>query len=210
MKPVTTERPYAGQLSHERAATRRAALIDAGLDLLGSEGESATTVRAVCKKAGLNSRYFYESFETIDDLLVAVFDHAMEGLMTQAAAEAAAAGVRPREVIAAVATSFTSLLDDPKLARVVLIEAWGNAAVMRRRMERLHEATRLLADVVRLGVRHEPDDETLHLGATIVMGGLLQSVIATVEGRLNLSREQLVERFTELADKALERAADFH
>ena len=46
----------------DRAAARRAALIEAGVELLGTEGAAGVTVRAVCRGARLTERYFYEAF----------------------------------------------------------------------------------------------------------------------------------------------------
>src|SRR5688572_6780726 len=67
-------RPYRGQPAADRRAERREKLLAAGLELLGTEGHGGTTVRGVCREAGLTPRYFYESFEDLDALLLAVFD----------------------------------------------------------------------------------------------------------------------------------------
>src|SRR3954454_7049906 len=67
-------RPYRGVPARDRTAARRDQLLSAGLELLGSEGYSGTTVRGVCREAGLTPRYFYESFEDLEALLLAVFD----------------------------------------------------------------------------------------------------------------------------------------
>jgi AcrR family transcriptional regulator len=52
-------RPYRGVPADDRRAGRRARLLSAGLELLGSEGYSGTTVRGVCGRARLTPRYFY-------------------------------------------------------------------------------------------------------------------------------------------------------
>src|SRR5207244_8675550 len=78
-------RPHAGVPATERGAERRARLLEAGLEALGSEGSKGTTVRRVCELARLNPRYFYESFASIDELAVAVFERivaeAMEAVL---------------------------------------------------------------------------------------------------------------------------------
>jgi AcrR family transcriptional regulator len=48
--------------------------MDAAFQLLGTEGWSGTSVRAVCQGARLNPRYFYESFDDLDALVIAVYD----------------------------------------------------------------------------------------------------------------------------------------
>ena len=65
---------WKGIPADRRREERRRRLLDAGFDLLGREGWAATSVRAVCRAAGLSSRYFYESFADLDALVVAIFD----------------------------------------------------------------------------------------------------------------------------------------
>src|SRR3954454_21644583 len=67
-------RVYGGLAADERSAQRRARLLEAGLDLLGSEGWAATTVTAVCTRARLTPRDFYESFRDRYELVVAICD----------------------------------------------------------------------------------------------------------------------------------------
>src|SRR5438270_12648428 len=74
MATRTTTGVYGGIPADERRAERRERLLEAGLEILGTEGWQAATVRAICKQARLNPRYFYESFSGLDELLVAVFD----------------------------------------------------------------------------------------------------------------------------------------
>ena len=65
---------WAGVALTDRRAERRALLIDAAYALFGTGGEAALTVRSVCRESALNTRYFYESFADIGELLGAVFD----------------------------------------------------------------------------------------------------------------------------------------
>ena len=64
---------WAGVPLTDRRA-ERALLVDAGYRLFGEEGEAGVSVRSVCRECGLNTRYFYESFDDVDDLLGAVYD----------------------------------------------------------------------------------------------------------------------------------------
>src|SRR5437764_954972 len=82
---------YGGVEAPQRAATRRMQLLDAGLELLRSDGWQVCTVRAICAQARLSPRYFYESFRDRDELLVALFDEiAQEGAAAVLEAVAAA------------------------------------------------------------------------------------------------------------------------
>lgn len=73
-----TLRAYGGEGGDTRVARRRTALIDAGLDLLGAGDVGAVTVRGVCRRAGLTARYFYESFESVDQLVGVMYDEVIE------------------------------------------------------------------------------------------------------------------------------------
>jgi AcrR family transcriptional regulator len=208
MGTVTGERPYAGQTTAERKRARRAALIEAGLELLGTQGAQAATVRAVCRQAGLTSRYFYENFTSLDELLVAVFDDVM-ATMTAGITEALAGtdGSVAAAVSAFGTTFVTSALDDPRATRIGFIEAWGNETLMRRRVETLHNGAHLLAGAVTAGADGQPaGDGAVAVAAFVVVGGLLQSVLAWLDGSLQVTREALIANFTRTAIAALNSA----
>src|ERR1700735_1367322 len=84
-------RPYRGINAADRLATRRARLLEAGLDLLGGDDAAELTVRGVCRRAGVAARYFYESFADKDEFVGAVFDSVIAELAftTQSAVDAA-------------------------------------------------------------------------------------------------------------------------
>ena len=80
-------RTYGGVSGEDRAAARRARLLDAGLERFGTDGWAATGVKDICREAGLTDRYFYESFDDRLALFTAVFDRAT-GELLQRVAEA--------------------------------------------------------------------------------------------------------------------------
>jgi AcrR family transcriptional regulator len=93
---------YGGQEGDARRAERRAQLIEAGLDLLGSDdGDHTLSVRGVCKRAGLATRYFYESFTDRDALIVAVYDHVVQRIATSTLEAVSTAGPGEREIVEA-------------------------------------------------------------------------------------------------------------
>ncbi len=73
-------RPYAGASREARESARREQIIAAGIELFGTQGYRAATVGAICDSAGLNKRYFYESFATLEDLLVEVYERVVADL----------------------------------------------------------------------------------------------------------------------------------
>src|SRR5712691_7879839 len=74
MPDSSLTRPYRGVAAADRVAARRAALIDAALEVFAADGWAALSARRVSEQAGLTRRYFYESFDDIDDLIAAAFE----------------------------------------------------------------------------------------------------------------------------------------
>jgi len=193
-------RMYGGVSAEDRRARRREQLLDAGLDLLGREGWSATTMTAVCARAGLTERYFYESFPDREALLVAVFDR-----VTSEAAEAVLAAIEasPREARArsraAIAAFVELMTDDPRRGRVAFVEALGSEVLMRRRYETIRTFAALLSGQAR-DFYGMPDgaDQLVKLTSFMLVGGLAEALMAWLGGELETSREQLIEDSTDL------------
>src|SRR6516162_11210681 len=82
---VETSRTYRGITPSARQADRRERLMEAGLELFGTLGYARTSVRAVSAAASLNSRYFYESYRSREDLLYAVYQRIVTDIFTRAA-----------------------------------------------------------------------------------------------------------------------------
>jgi AcrR family transcriptional regulator len=57
-----------------------------GLELFGTVGYNNTSVRALSAAASLNSRYFYEAFESREDLLYNVYQRIVEEMITNVGA----------------------------------------------------------------------------------------------------------------------------
>lgn len=156
-------------------------------------------MRAVCRAARLNPRYFYESFADRDELVVAVYDRLVEELRAEVAAAVRAAGPGLREVVrAAVSATVGFVAADPRRGRVLYQEALGNEALNRRRME----SGFAVADFVAAGRR----DVRHRLAAAAAVGGFTEMLIAWLDGRIRVRRPQLVEVATDLF-VALARAA---
>ena len=72
MVEMASARTYAGRTADERKASRRAAFMEAGLELYGTKSYAAVTVPEIVKQAGQTRRAFYECFTDREDLLRAV------------------------------------------------------------------------------------------------------------------------------------------
>ena len=131
---VVAGRTYAGRTLGERRAERRERLIAAGLQEIGTVGYRATSVKDICAGAGLTERYFYEQFADREAMLVAVFDHVIE--IVSGAAFTAAMAAPPTEsarVRAGLHGFLSALSEDPRRARVQLVEVVGQSPELERR-----------------------------------------------------------------------------
>ncbi|HEX8802718.1 MAG TPA: helix-turn-helix domain-containing protein [Acidimicrobiales bacterium] len=202
---VPSRARWAGVPAEDRRAERRALLIAAAYELLGTEGWSGTTVRAVCQRARLNPRYFYESFPGLDDLVVAVYDQVVAELADEVlAARAAAPDDDQRAQVHAVVERIVRFVDeDRRRARVLYVEALGNEALNRRRIETGHSLAELVErDAAgRRGAGRgdgAPADRIGRIGAAILVGGFSELLVAWLAGRIDVGREQLVDDATVL------------
>jgi AcrR family transcriptional regulator len=120
-------RVYGGATGEQRIAERRRKLIEAGMSLFGSAGSGSVRVKDVVAEAGLTERYFYESFSDLG----AVFDAVLELTTDTIEMDVNAAVVKaPDDDISRVAialrTSVETLANDPRMIRIIFIEALGN------------------------------------------------------------------------------------
>src|SRR4051812_11365190 len=128
------ERSYAGRSHHERLADRQRRLIGAAIDVYGTVGFRAATVRAVCEQAGLTPRYFYESFTSNEVLLCDACGEAMEHMRLLALQAVRDCEPTPAARIQAAARSyFAAIRSSPAVARVTLIEIEGVSAYVDER-----------------------------------------------------------------------------
>lgn len=118
-------RRYGGVALAEREAQRRAALIDAATEVFGTVGFRRATVRAVCRGAKLNDRYFYAAFDSLEQLLRATYEHHARALLGRlhAAVDAATGPLGQR--LDAGLHAFFDFLRAPHAARVLLLEVMG-------------------------------------------------------------------------------------
>lgn len=124
-KTRKAKRVYGGTPIEQRVAERRRSLLAAAFEIVGEQGHRALTVRAVCKKAGLTDRYFYESFDNGEALLIAVHQ-ALQDELTDAISWAMAEHADNLEqAIRASIRAYLEFMRDPRKARVLIMEILG-------------------------------------------------------------------------------------
>lgn len=193
-------RLYGGVAAEDRRAARRAQLLDAGLELLGRRGSAATTVTAVCQHARLTPRYFYENFENLDELLVAIFDEISSEVAEQAAADLSAARTIEDVIRASISAWINVTRADDRKGRVAFVEALGSDALMRRRLDAMRDFADLLTVHAHGLGRHAHGIP--QMAALVVAGGLVEAMIAWVERRIDCTAEQFIEEYTRVCTAA--------
>jgi AcrR family transcriptional regulator len=168
--------------------------------LLGTEGAAATTVRAVCHNAELNARYFYESFDDIDALLVAVYDHVVAGLAQAIEAAPLPEGTPLEQARAGIDVIVRFVDEDRRRARVLYVEALGNEALARHRLATGRVAVDTLEQRAVEAAGSWPAGERVGLiGASMLVGGLSEVLLEWIDGRIDVDRDQLVDDLAVLA-----------
>lgn len=184
---------YRGLSADERAAERRARLLEATLDVWADPAQR-TTMTAVCAAAGLTERYFYESFKSLDEALRAVLDAIAGEIEEVTRAAADEAGGDPVDQARAVLESFVRLIgEDPRKGRVAIVEAGAMPQLRGRRTELLrHFAHRSAVEARdRLGLPRRTEREE-EIAGLLFIGGMAELVTAWLDGALEASPEEVV------------------
>lgn len=181
---------WAGTTLAGRRADRVRKLLDAGLELLGTEGSAAVTVRSVCRAARLTDRYFYENFADRDALLLAVYDEvAAEAERALAEAAIGAGGGDPQRLARAAVEAFLDVLtDDPRKGRVLLLEPLTDPVLGTRSVA----VSPAFVELVRAQLG-EGDVIAAQLTATALVGAMANLFIRWLDGTLPVSRAVLTD-----------------
>jgi AcrR family transcriptional regulator len=196
---VEPARTYRGVTPAQRQAARRERLMDAGLELFGTVGYARTSIRAVSAAASLNSRYFYESFSSREDLLIAVYQRIVSDIFKRAAEAIAGEHELEAQARAGLRAGWTTVTEDLRKARIVAIEVVG----VSERLERLRRQNRhALAQLTADGALSLAGDLRLRLDPVItarfLMGGVVELLADWINGDLDASVDEVVDHFTAL------------
>jgi AcrR family transcriptional regulator len=177
---------WSGVPLESRLALRRDDLVAAGVQLLGSDSGPALTVRAVCRKAALTERYFYESFSDRDEFVRAVYDDVCARAMATLIS-----ATTPREAV----EQFVALMvDDPVRGRVLLLTPTMEPVLTQSGAEWMPNFIALLQrKLSRIG-----DPVLQRLVATSLIGALTGLFIAYLNGQLGVTRERFIDYCVDL------------
>ena len=187
----TELRSYGGEAGDTRVARRRAALIEATLDMLAEPEGGTVTVRGICARAGLTPRYFYESFVNVDALVGATYD----GVIAEIADRALAAfengeGSRGK-VYAAVEAIVDVVGSDRRKGDLVFSDTLRSPVVAGKRVESLQLFATLTSQTAAQVVESLGPEEMM-AAAYFQVGGLARLLASWNEGRIDLDRDALI------------------
>lgn len=211
----TPSRSYGGVPIEQRRARRRAALLDAALEIIGSAGFAKLTVNGLCGQAHLSERYYYESFRDLDTVFSELFDRIVDEI-SQAVVEAFLTGQSARpdaeatmssdaaeiraKTRAAIAAAVDLIADDPRKARIVTVEAQLHPALLRRRAEVMRRFAAIMIAVCTAQVGAEVLENTgdqAEFAAIHLLGGLWETTNSWLSGTLDITRDTLIDRATD-------------
>ncbi|WP_069162757.1 TetR/AcrR family transcriptional regulator [Nocardia altamirensis] len=192
---------YRGTSTAERREDRRRRLLDAALDIVGTQGLSALTVRGLCEQARVGPRFFYEAFPDLDALAAALLLEIQESALERArTAVADTVGDPADKIRAGVAALIVELTDDPRRAKVVFAQAYGNESMMRSRFTGMRRVADVIIEQTRLVLDlPEGHDTAVTTTSQLITGGAAELVLVWLDGGLDVDRDGLIDLLADFA-----------
>lgn len=203
----TVSGTYRGASTAERREDRRRRLLDAALDIIGTQGLSALTVRGVCEQAKVGPRFFYEAFPDRDALASGVLVEIQQAALDRAkAAIAETQGTPADRIRAGVAALIVELTDDPRRAKVAFAQTYGDEALMRSRFAGMRQVADVIIEQTRL-VLELPEGQDTAIAATsqLITGGAAELVLVWLDGGLDVDRDGLIALLADFTVAMLDR-----
>lgn len=195
----STGRVYGGVSQEERKKLRKQQFIQAGVDIFGTEGFRKATVRKLCKQAQLTDRYFYQSFGSVEALLIATYEHLMtessKRMLINASQVEMKGGlpVHKEDFITTSVDGFLEYMQNPKIAKICMTEMEGVSEESNRvyngYIERYAEIAMVLADKVYPKWNISADERKM-LGIAMI-GSMRQLTTFWYQSDYQMPRDQL-------------------
>ena len=195
-KTVSKERQFKGLSLSERKEARREKLIEAGIATYGTLGFFSVTVKHVCQEAKLTERYFYESFKKSEDLFQTIFLKMIEELQQNLMQAVIKAAPDPEQMVdAGLRALLSTLKDDPRLARIVYVDAilvqeLHNQATIQETLAQFDRMIQAFVMLTMPQIQHNENE--LSLIATGLNGYVTQIAVRWVMGGFKQSLEQVL------------------
>ncbi|MGH2903809.1 MAG: TetR/AcrR family transcriptional regulator [Solirubrobacteraceae bacterium] len=168
-EPLYEQLPARGRrrvLDHDVVAgNQRSRLVGAMIEEVSERGYADATLARMVALAGVSKRAFHEQFGTKQAYFLATYDAIVDNALTRIGAAYRSEGDWQARLCAAFAAYAAEVVEEPKAARLVLVDALGAgpAAVARMRNSR-----RIFERIVEASFDEAPDG--VALGPQIAMG----------------------------------------
>jgi AcrR family transcriptional regulator len=204
MVSVSAKRTYRGVAADERRAIRRVALMEAALDLFAEEGARGVSKRAICARARLNDRYFYEHFADADAVFEAmVQDGTARGLEAVNVASQKAAPDIHAQVQATAVAALDFLTSDPRLVQLLLRSHTSEVLQQARR-----ESARAIARAMAAMINEPPSSSAGELDAEMAAYALVSGAMEVIAGWLRGEFETSQDHISAIVAGLLLKTAD--
>lgn len=158
------------------------------MELVGTQGVAAMTMRAVCREAGLSQKFFYESFTDTDQLLHAVYRAALDVARHAVDESDSPATDLPSQMRQRVDAAARLVREDPRICRILLIEPVADLRLRRYVRETLAATFRGGAD----------DNPRIKMHYATTFGAIISLFVEWTEGNLGEDRAAFVDHVTDL------------
>ena len=126
MASLAQPRLYRGISAQQRRAERQTQIMNAAIEIFGEVGYRSASVKAICERAKLTERYFYESYENSEALLIAAYIHVTNELVgDMTTASQTCLQTDSSRLNAILRIYFTRIRDERLAAKVFLLELAG-------------------------------------------------------------------------------------
>lgn len=203
-------RNYAGMSKEQRIAQRQTRMIDAALELFGTQGYAATSIERLCAVANVSTRSFYEDMGSREALLIALVNRTTSQAFEQALV--ALTEVRGESLSIQISAGFRAYLAvtcrDRRSARVCYLEVVGVSATVEqwRREQRKLICTLFVNEAQRALERGEIAPRRFDLFAMSVVGAvnqLAQELVSTTLTDRPVSLDEICEEVVHFVNSGL-------
>ena len=192
---TVNKRVYRKKNPEDRVLERRERLMQAALQLFGTQGYANTTIETLCSEAKVTTRHFYQVFSSREELLLAVYNQITEELQVSlfSAMMPERQGLQEtmQQVIQALVTNY---LTDSRRAQIGVLEVVGASAIVeKRRREVIHGiAIHLEQFMNALAAENQLPQRNYHWLAVALVGGINELMAEWLMNQ-SLSLEQLTD-----------------
>jgi AcrR family transcriptional regulator len=191
MGSMSAKRAYGGVAADERRAIRRVALMEAALDLFAEDGARAVSKRAICARARLNDRYFYEHFADADAVIEAIVqDATTRGLEAVNAVNQQAAPDIRAQVHATAVAALDYLTADPRLVQL-LLRSHTSEVLQRARLQSARAIARAMAALINKSLSGNQDDLDSEIAAYALVSGAMEVIAGWLRGDFDTTQDHI-------------------